>query len=62
MKNRNSIMPEDYEEFVSLTLRTRNSKKPFMLVDVSKSFPLYEPKEFRTARPNVWYRLTVGVY
>ena len=27
MKNRNSIMPEDYEEFISLTLRTRNSKK-----------------------------------
>ena len=26
-KNRNSIMPEDYEEFISLTLRTRNSKK-----------------------------------
>ena len=21
-------MPEDYEEFISLTLRTRNSKKP----------------------------------
>ena len=29
MKNRNSIMPEDYEEIISLTLRTRNSKKPF---------------------------------
>ena len=28
MKNRNSIMPEDYEEFISLTLRTRNSRKP----------------------------------
>ena len=28
MKNRNSRMPEDYEEFISLTLRTRNSKKP----------------------------------
>ena len=28
MKNRNSIMPEDYEEFISLTLRTRNSKRP----------------------------------
>ena len=25
----NSIMPENYEEFISLTLRTRNSKKPF---------------------------------
>ena len=28
MKNRNSIMPEDYEEFILLTVRTRNSKKP----------------------------------
>ena len=28
MKNRNLMMPEDYEESVSLTLRTRNSKKP----------------------------------
>ena len=28
MKNRNSIMPESYEEFISLTLRTRNSRKP----------------------------------
>ena len=28
MNNRNSIMPEDYEEFISLTLRTRSSKKP----------------------------------
>ena len=28
MKSPNSIMPEDYGEFISLTLRTRNSKKP----------------------------------
>ena len=28
MKNQNSIMPDNNEEFVSLTLRTRNSKKP----------------------------------
>ena len=27
MKKHNSIMPEDYEEFISLTPRTRNSKK-----------------------------------
>ena len=27
-ENRNSIMPESYEDFISLTLRTRNSKKP----------------------------------
>ena len=28
MKNQNSIMPEKYEEFISLTLKTRNSKQP----------------------------------
>ena len=28
LKNQSSIMPEDYEESVSLTLRTRSSKKP----------------------------------
>ena len=32
MKNQNSIMPEDYEEFISLTLRTRNSKKPLRML------------------------------
>ena len=28
MKNKNSIMLDDYEEFISLTLRTRCSRKP----------------------------------
>ena len=28
LKNQSSMMPEDYEEFISLTPRTRNSKKP----------------------------------
>ena len=28
MKNLNSIMHENYKEFISLTLRTRNSKRP----------------------------------
>ena len=32
MKNLNSMMPEDYEEFISLTLRTRNSKKPLRML------------------------------
>ena len=32
MKHRNSRMPEDYEEFISLTLRTRNSKKPLRML------------------------------
>ena len=28
MRNRNSIIPEDYEELISLTLRKKNSKRP----------------------------------
>ena len=32
MKNRNSIMPEDYEECISWSLRTRSSKKPFRML------------------------------
>ena len=32
MKNRNSIMPEDYEDFISLTLRTRKSRKPLRML------------------------------
>ena len=36
MKNRNSIMPENYEECVSLTLRTRNSKTSRMLARIWK--------------------------
>ena len=33
MKKPNSIMPENYEEFISLTLRTRNSKKPLGMLE-----------------------------
>ena len=29
---KNSIMLEDFDEFVSLTLRTRNSKKPLRML------------------------------
>ena len=32
LKNQSSIMLEDYEEFISLTLRTRSSKKPLRLL------------------------------
>ena len=32
MKNRKSIMSEDYEEFISLTLRTGNSKEPWRML------------------------------
>ena len=29
LRNPNSIMQEDYDESISLTLRTRSSKKPY---------------------------------
>ena len=32
-ENQNSIMQEDYEEFISLTLRTKSSKKPFGMLE-----------------------------
>ena len=32
MKNKNSIVPDNYKEFLSLTLRTRNSKKPLRML------------------------------
>ena len=33
MKNQSSIMLEDYEEFISLPLRTRSSKKPLGMLE-----------------------------
>ena len=33
LKNQNSIMLEDYEESISLTLRTRSSKKPLGMIE-----------------------------
>ena len=59
MKNQNSIMPEDYAEFISLTLRTRSSKKPLAMLEkleiptapampcktCKKRVKLYEPRE-----------------
>ena len=33
MKNQSSIMLEDYEEFISLTLRTRKLMKPFRMLE-----------------------------
>ena len=32
LKNQSSIMPENYEEFISLTLRTRSLKKPLVML------------------------------
>ena len=33
MEKQSSIMPEDHEEFILLTLRTRNSKKPLGILE-----------------------------
>ena len=33
-------MPEDYEEFISLTLRTRNSKKPLGMLQKNLETPI----------------------
>ena len=52
MKNRNSIMPEDYEEFISLTLRTRNSKRPLRMLARNwkhRWLPLCLPRRARKA-------------
>ena len=35
LKNQSSIMPENYEESISLTLRTRSSKKPLGMLERS---------------------------
>ena len=35
MKNLNSIMHESYEEFISLTLRTRNLRRPSRMIAIS---------------------------
>ena len=33
MNDHNSIMPENYEEFTSMTMKTRNLKKPIKNAD-----------------------------
>ena len=50
MKNQNSIMPEDYKEFVSLTLRTRNSKRPFRKLERNWKHRRLQPCFARHAR------------
>ena len=62
LKNQNSMMPENYEEFISLTLRTRNSnsKKPSRMLARNwkhQWLPLCLARQARTvsmARPVVY--------
>ena len=49
----NLIMPENYEEFISLTLRTRNSKRPSRMLARNRKhkwLPLCLAKFLRTIR------------
>ena len=53
MKSQNSIMPENYEEFISLTLRTRNSKKLSGMLERNwkhQCLPLCLARQARKAR------------
>ena len=50
MENRNSIMQEDYEEFISLTLRTRSSKKPLGMLERNWKHQWLPPCLARQAR------------
>ena len=47
---RKSIMPEDYDEFISLTLRTRNSKKPSRMLARNWKHQWLQPCLARHAR------------
>ena len=56
MKSQNSIMPENYEEFISLTLRTRNSKKPSRMLARNWKHQLLPPCLARQARTiSMWW-------
>ena len=50
LKNRNSTMHENYEEFISLTLRTRSSKKPLRMLEENWKHQLLPPCLARHAR------------
>ena len=50
IKNRNSIMPEDYEESISVSLRTRNSKKPLRMLERNWKHQWLPPCLARQAR------------
>ena len=50
MKNLNSIMQENYEESVSLTLRTRSSRKPLRMQEENWKHQRLQPCLARQAR------------
>ena len=50
MNNKSSIMLKDYEEFISLTLRTRNSKKPLRMLARNWKHQWFQPCLARHAR------------
>ena len=57
MKNRNSIMSEDYEEFILLTLRRRSSKKPLGMQEkletpMAPAMPCKTSKKRRRGKTN----------
>ena len=56
LKNQNSIMPEDYEDFISLTLRTRSSRKPLRMQEkmetpMAPAMPCKTCKKSKHGRP-----------
>ena len=50
LKNQSSIMLEDYEEFISLTLRTRSSRKPLRMQEENWKHQWLQPCFVRLAR------------
>ena len=57
MKSQNSIMPENYEEFISLTLGTRNSKNQECSQEIgnaSGSRYALQDKQEQSAWDNSW--------
>ena len=56
MKNQSSIMLEDYEEFISLTLTTRSLKKPLGMLERNRKHQWVPPCLARQARTvSMWW-------
>ena len=56
LKNQRSIMLEDYEESISLTLRTRSSRKPFRMLERNWKHQWLQPCLARHARKAIMER------
>ena len=52
LKNQNSIMQEDYEESISLTLKTRSSKKPSGMLERKLETPMAPAIPCKTCKKN----------